>query len=101
MVLISRHGEGTSGAPTSLSSTAAGCSRPSCPRKSCCTGVPASMTMCTVPMLLEYMKISGTDSHRCIGDRKSVVYGKSVTVRVDSGGRRIIKKKTKYHKNHK
>src|SRR3546814_13549102 len=28
-------------------------------------------------------------------DRKSVVSGKSVTVRVDLGGRRIIKKKTK------
>src|SRR3546814_15045376 len=29
------------------------------------------------------------------GDRKSVVEGKSVSVRVDPGGRRIIKKKTK------
>src|SRR3546814_15100388 len=29
------------------------------------------------------------------GDRKSVVYGKSVSVRVDIGGRRLIKKKTK------
>src|SRR3546814_12118855 len=29
------------------------------------------------------------------GDRKSVVTGKSVSVRVDLGGRRIIKKKTK------
>src|SRR3546814_12612756 len=29
------------------------------------------------------------------GDRKSVVYGKSVSVRVDLGGRRIIKKKKK------
>src|SRR3546814_21058037 len=28
-------------------------------------------------------------------DRKSVVYGKSVSVRVDIGGRSIIKKKTK------
>src|SRR3546814_19364884 len=28
-------------------------------------------------------------------DRKSVVYGKSVSVRVDLGGRRIIKKKKK------
>src|SRR3546814_17409772 len=34
----------------------------------------------------------------CIGvgqDRKSVVWGKSVSVRVDIGGRRIIKKKKK------
>src|SRR3546814_16099153 len=30
---------------------------------------------------------------RAIGDRKSVVSGKSVSVRVDLGGRRIIKKK--------
>src|SRR3546814_16825851 len=31
---------------------------------------------------------------RLVGDRKSVVSGKSVSVRVDLGGRRIIKKKT-------
>src|SRR3546814_19973877 len=30
-------------------------------------------------------------------DRKSVVQGKSVSVRVDLGGRRNIKKKTKHH----
>src|SRR3546814_14239494 len=32
------------------------------------------------------------------GDRKSVVSGKSVSVRVDPGGRRIIKKKKKTRK---
>src|SRR3546814_21197483 len=32
---------------------------------------------------------------RCDGDRKSVVSGKSVSVRVDLGGRRLIKKKKK------
>src|SRR3546814_14875224 len=32
-------------------------------------------------------------------DRKSVVEGKSVSVRVDLGGRGIIKKQTKYTKN--
>src|SRR3546814_12487978 len=32
-------------------------------------------------------------------DRKSVVEGKSVSVRVDFGGRRIIKKKTRVHYN--
>src|SRR3546814_8193207 len=73
MVLISRHGEGTIGCPTSLSSTLAACSRPSRPRKSCCTAVPASITMCTVPMLLEYMKISGTDSHRFWGWKSRMV----------------------------
>src|SRR3546814_16331937 len=31
-------------------------------------------------------------------DRKSVVEGKSVSVRVDLGGRRIIKKKNKYNR---
>src|SRR3546814_11756743 len=30
---------------------------------------------------------------RALADRKSVVWGKSVSVRVDLGGRRIIKKK--------
>src|SRR3546814_12853221 len=33
-------------------------------------------------------------------DRKSVVEGKSVSVRVDLGGRRIIKKKTSIHKKY-
>src|SRR3546814_2573192 len=33
------------------------------------------------------------DAREVIGDRKSVVLGKSVSVRVDLGGRRIIKKK--------
>src|SRR3546814_15276833 len=33
-----------------------------------------------------------------IRDRKSVVQGKSVSVRVDLGGRRIIKKKKHHHK---
>src|SRR3546814_13772320 len=36
---------------------------------------------------------------RAAGDRKSVVSGKSVSVRVDLGGRRIIKKKTKVDVN--
>src|SRR3546814_12271009 len=33
-------------------------------------------------------------SARPMADRKSVVSGKSVSVRVDTGGRRILKKKT-------
>src|SRR3546814_18289639 len=33
------------------------------------------------------------------GDRKSVVSGKSVSVRVDLGGRRIIKKQTRHNNN--
>src|SRR3546814_20765139 len=33
-------------------------------------------------------------------DRKSVVQGKSVSVRVDSGGGRLIKKKKHYSKQH-
>src|SRR3546814_16114345 len=35
----------------------------------------------------------GADTHLVRVDRKSVVQGKSVSVRVDLGGRRIIKKK--------
>src|SRR3546814_12173965 len=35
----------------------------------------------------------------CSIDRKSVVTGKSVSVRVDLGGRRIIKKKNKIYDN--
>src|SRR3546814_15407327 len=44
--------------------------------------------------------IAGPDTRRAGQrvDRKSVVYGKSVSVRVDIGGRRIIKKKNKNHK---
>src|SRR3546814_12897654 len=36
----------------------------------------------------------GIGNHMDMGDRKSVVSGTSVSVRVDLGGRRIIKKKT-------
>src|SRR3546814_7691149 len=36
--------------------------------------------------------------HRFVDDRKSVVYGKRVSVSVDTGGRRIIKKKNETHK---
>src|SRR3546814_14197236 len=38
---------------------------------------------------------TGTPLRVGSSDRKSVVYGKSVSVRVDLGGRRIIKKKNK------
>src|SRR3546814_20567391 len=40
-------------------------------------------------------KLRPLDHLRVERDRKSVVKGKSVSVRVDLGGRRIIKKKTK------
>src|SRR3546814_16440977 len=36
-----------------------------------------------------------------LGDRKSGVEGKSVSVRVDPGGRRILKKKTKHSEGDK
>src|SRR3546814_17825524 len=40
---------------------------------------------------------NGEGGHQAgAGDRKSVVEGKSVSVRVDLGGRRIIKKKKSY-----
>src|SRR3546814_12741538 len=41
----------------------------------------------------------GTDKSDPSRDRKSVVLGKSVSVRVDLGGRRIIKKKTNMTRN--
>src|SRR3546814_17756062 len=41
--------------------------------------------------------VDGTATWRSPADRKSVVSGKSVSVRVDLGGRRIIKKKKKQH----
>src|SRR3546814_17948396 len=39
------------------------------------------------------------DRAGCTTDRKSVVWGKSVSVRVDLGGRCIIKKKTQHSKS--
>src|SRR3546814_13252790 len=41
------------------------------------------------------IELDNNTVERAIRDRKSVVEGKSVSVRVDLGGRRIIKKKTK------
>src|SRR3546814_15998077 len=38
--------------------------------------------------------VVGAADRQAVGDRKSVVSGKSVSVRVDLGGRRIIQKKT-------
>src|SRR3546814_15586992 len=45
------------------------------------------------------LELAGRRRHRALAsgrDRKSVVAGKSVTVRVDLGGRRIIQKKKKH-----
>src|SRR3546814_15508257 len=44
--------------------------------------------------VLDYMPSRFTKPPRPPADRKSVVSGKSVSVRVDLGGRRYIKKKT-------
>src|SRR3546814_11556343 len=43
----------------------------------------------------------GPSHHHCQADRKRVVSGKSVSVRVDLGGRRIIKKKKPQQKKNK
>src|SRR3546814_16228946 len=43
--------------------------------------------------------IASVLSEEAVLDRKSVVSGKSVSVRVDPGGRRIMKKKKKQEKN--
>src|SRR3546814_15591412 len=45
-------------------------------------------------MVWPVMKLASPLSRKQTIDRKSVVSGKSVSVRVDLGGRRIIKKKT-------
>src|SRR3546814_13779046 len=49
--------------------------------------IAAASTRCFIPMMMSPM------SRQQIRDRKSVVVGKSVSVRVDVGGRRIIQKK--------
>src|SRR3546814_13109586 len=49
-------------------------------------------------LLYEWGGPQGKSAARVVKDRKSVVSGKSVSVRVDLGGRRIIKKKT-YNKS--
>src|SRR3546814_17435327 len=47
------------------------------------------------PCAGQLSRADGPQPRRLVQDRKSVVEGKSVSVRVDLGGRRIIKKKTK------
>src|SRR3546814_14261470 len=54
---------------------------------------PASMS--SPQMRFQFARIRPKLYHR--SDRKSVVLGKSVYVRVDLGGRRIIKKKNNQH----
>src|SRR3546814_18877616 len=56
---------------------------------------PAILNRCNVRLRL----IGGCA--RAAGDRKSVVQGKSVSVRVDLGGRRIIPKKRTTHTSQK
>src|SRR3546814_11997649 len=46
---------------------------------------------------LRWRRVRDADLRGALGDRKSGVWGKSVSVRVDLGGRRIIKKKTQAH----
>src|SRR3546814_12905686 len=43
------------------------------------------------------LQASGVPSNGGMGDRKSVGEGKSVSVRLDLGGRRILKKNTNQH----
>ena len=73
MVLISRHGVGSIGVPTSLNSMLAGRVRPSRSRNDLCAAVPVSIAMRAAPMLLEYMKISGTESQRFFGWKSLMV----------------------------
>src|SRR3546814_14450823 len=46
----------------------------------------------TEPAILQHNSVANLLGCRTIGDRKSVVEGRSVTVGVDLGGRRVIKK---------
>src|SRR3546814_15373100 len=46
-----------------------------------------------IPEPLRWLEPRETETRKMHGDRKSVVEGKSVSVRVDLGGRRSIKKK--------
>src|SRR3546814_11746782 len=52
----------------------------------------------TLSQRLRTKRSSGSPRKKPHGDRKSVVKGKSVSVRVDLGGRSIIKKKKKENK---
>src|SRR3546814_18167394 len=67
-----------------------------------CSGRPAGESRCTVsgtrPSAMR--GVSARTNNSCsftARDRKSVVQGKSVSVRVDLGGRSTIKKKQQYH----
>src|SRR3546814_11275460 len=55
------------------------------------TQAPAAMPNVVAEWGVDAASFSG---HKIYGDRKSVVEGKSVSVRVDLGGRSILKKKT-------
>src|SRR3546814_9711086 len=64
--------------------------------------LPAAYPACQVEDGIEYQRVAadgfaapdGIAGEQQYIDRKSVVKGKSVSVRVDLGGRRLIKKKT-------
>src|SRR3546814_10973288 len=51
-----------------------------------------------LPLPAQFPALCDPGSGKSRDDRKSVVSGKSVSVRVDLGGRRIIKKKKKHNK---
>src|SRR3546814_11658001 len=61
-------------------------------------GRSSSSTIASPPFSLGVRLVIVTPSSVPVSDRKSVVEGKSVSVRVDLGGRRYIKKKKKYNK---
>src|SRR3546814_13517103 len=84
---------------------------PPCFQGMACTGAPGrnfwkpSTTSWSPALSPSYMTKPSltrgpTDTGMNAADRKSVVKGKSVSVRVDLGGGRIIKKKTKENEYH-
>src|SRR3546814_13490633 len=64
----------------------------------CSSELSAGIEFCPIAILAQAVSSTLTAlSGSCRTDRKSVAYGKSVSVRVDLGGRRIIKKKMSCH----
>src|SRR3546814_17270926 len=51
--------------------------------------------LCCAQLLADAVELVGHPGHRPGGDRKRVVLGKGVSVRVDLGGRRSVKQKNK------
>src|SRR3546814_19718779 len=65
------------------------------PRRAVASGAGTGRLSCRRIYCITYWAVmpAGRTARRLLGDRKRGVYGKSVAVRVDLGGGRVIKKK--------